>query len=188
VCDRTGINAGFWWRNLKTKDHLQDPGWDGRILLIYILKNENSWAWFICVSTRRSGTLFWVLSVSWTAEGLLTSQKVLCFMEYIRFCYSSNNGGIIYDTPMLTSFHTQWNLSSTEPGNKGKLLQSRGLKLQIAVQKGTCLQRKIKCLSLAVLWQANFTACCCYFLSFKNLLNNSLSRFECCLQESLFLS
>jgi len=26
----------FWWRNLKERDHLEDPGLDGRIILKWI--------------------------------------------------------------------------------------------------------------------------------------------------------
>jgi hypothetical protein len=29
---------GFWWGNLKEKDHLQDPGIDGRITLRWIFR------------------------------------------------------------------------------------------------------------------------------------------------------
>jgi len=29
---------GFWWRNLKERDHLDEPGVDGRIILKWILK------------------------------------------------------------------------------------------------------------------------------------------------------
>jgi len=27
-------DTGFWWRNLRERDHLEDPGVDGRILRI----------------------------------------------------------------------------------------------------------------------------------------------------------
>jgi len=30
---RRGIYIGFWWGNLKKRDHLRDPGVDGRIIL-----------------------------------------------------------------------------------------------------------------------------------------------------------
>jgi hypothetical protein len=34
------VCTGFWWRNLKERKHLEDPGIDGRIILKLIL-----WKW-----------------------------------------------------------------------------------------------------------------------------------------------
>jgi hypothetical protein len=30
--------TGFWWRNLRVRDHLDDPGVDGRIMLRWIFR------------------------------------------------------------------------------------------------------------------------------------------------------
>jgi hypothetical protein len=30
--------TGFWWRNLRERDHRRDPGVDGRIILIWIFR------------------------------------------------------------------------------------------------------------------------------------------------------
>jgi hypothetical protein len=43
-------NAGFWWRNLRERDHLGDPGIDRRITLKWFFRrwdvglwSESSW-------------------------------------------------------------------------------------------------------------------------------------------------
>jgi len=33
-----GRGTGFWWENLKEKDHEGDPGLDGRIMLRWIFR------------------------------------------------------------------------------------------------------------------------------------------------------
>jgi hypothetical protein len=36
---------GFWWGNLMERDHLEDPGGDGRIILRWIFRKWDLWAW-----------------------------------------------------------------------------------------------------------------------------------------------
>ena len=33
------VHAGFWWGNLRERDHLEDPGIGGRRILKWIFKN-----------------------------------------------------------------------------------------------------------------------------------------------------
>jgi hypothetical protein len=38
---RGGACTGFWWGNLRIKDHWGDPGVDGRIILRWIFSKQN---------------------------------------------------------------------------------------------------------------------------------------------------
>ena len=37
--------TGFWWRNLRERDHLEDPGMDRRIILRWIFRKWGVRAW-----------------------------------------------------------------------------------------------------------------------------------------------
>jgi len=37
--------TGFWWENLRKRDHLEDPGVDGRIILKWIFRKWDVRAW-----------------------------------------------------------------------------------------------------------------------------------------------
>jgi hypothetical protein len=45
VGERTGVYIGFCWRNQKERDHLEDPGVDGMIILRWIFRKGNVGAW-----------------------------------------------------------------------------------------------------------------------------------------------
>jgi len=38
ACGRRHLYVGFWWENEKGRDHLEDPGIVGMIILKWILK------------------------------------------------------------------------------------------------------------------------------------------------------
>jgi len=51
------VRTGFWWGNLKERDHSEGLGVDGRIILKFILKKSvgNSWARLIRLGIGTSG-------------------------------------------------------------------------------------------------------------------------------------
>jgi hypothetical protein len=42
---RGEVHTGFWWGDLRERDHLKDPGIDGRIILKLISKKWDEGAW-----------------------------------------------------------------------------------------------------------------------------------------------
>jgi len=47
--------TGFWWGNLRERDHLEDPGVDRRIILRWIFREWNIGVWAVS-SWLRLGT------------------------------------------------------------------------------------------------------------------------------------
>jgi len=43
--ERRGVCGDFWWGNLRERDHLGDPGLDGRIILKWIFRNWDVGVW-----------------------------------------------------------------------------------------------------------------------------------------------
>jgi hypothetical protein len=39
------LSTGFWWGNLRERDHLGDPGIDERIILKWVFRKWNVGAW-----------------------------------------------------------------------------------------------------------------------------------------------
>ena len=43
--ERAEVYTGFWWGNLRERDHLVDPDVDGRIILKWIFRKWEGKAW-----------------------------------------------------------------------------------------------------------------------------------------------
>jgi hypothetical protein len=54
---RAEVYTGFYWANTQERDHLKDPGIDGRILLKWISRKWDVGAWtgFIWLRIRTGG-------------------------------------------------------------------------------------------------------------------------------------
>jgi hypothetical protein len=53
------VHTGFWWKNLREGDHLEDPGVDERIILKRTLEKWAGGAWTrsICLRIGKRGGL-----------------------------------------------------------------------------------------------------------------------------------
>jgi hypothetical protein len=45
VCGRREAYTGFWWGNLRKRDHMEDPGLEGRIILRSIFREWDVAVW-----------------------------------------------------------------------------------------------------------------------------------------------
>jgi len=45
VCGRGKAYTGLWWGSLKERDHLGDPGVDGRVILRWIFRKWDVGVW-----------------------------------------------------------------------------------------------------------------------------------------------
>ena len=55
---RGDVYTGFWWGNLRERDHLEDPGVDERIILRWILRKWDAWTGLIRLRIGTGGGHF----------------------------------------------------------------------------------------------------------------------------------
>ena len=99
---RGEVHTVFWWGDLRERDHLGDPGVDGRIILRWIFRkwNVGVWAGSNWLKIGTGGGHLWVRwwtfgfhkmrGIYWLAENRLASQEGLCLEEVIKFAYGSS--------------------------------------------------------------------------------------------------
>jgi len=49
---RRELHTGFWWGNLRERDHWEDVGVDGRIILKFLFKKWDGGLWIILFWSR----------------------------------------------------------------------------------------------------------------------------------------
>jgi hypothetical protein len=49
---RGEVRTGFWWRNLRERNHLEDSDVDGRIILRWIFRKWDVGVWIGLISLR----------------------------------------------------------------------------------------------------------------------------------------
>ena len=80
VWGRGGAHTGFWWGNVRERDHMEDPGVDGRIILRRIFRKCDGGMDMIVMAQDRDRWRTFVnavmnLQVSYNAGNFLTTRE-----------------------------------------------------------------------------------------------------------------
>jgi hypothetical protein len=128
VCGRRKMRRGFWWEDLKERDHLEEPYVD-RIILKWIFKRwDGDMYWTVMAQERGTGDgLLWMRQwtfgfhimrgIAWRAEELLASPEGLCSMESL-YCLATeriscgSNLDLVVHTRAERWTHHRWTSTS----------------------------------------------------------------------------
>jgi hypothetical protein len=65
ACMRRGeVHIGFWWGNMRERDHLEDSGIDGRVILNWIFKKwmeGGGWGSVYWIDVAQGRIRWWIL-------------------------------------------------------------------------------------------------------------------------------
>ena len=86
VLETAEVQTGFWWGDLTERDHLENLGVDGRMILKFIFKKWDGEAWtgLIWLRIGKGDGHLWmhkIQGISWLAEDLLASQEGFCSIK-----------------------------------------------------------------------------------------------------------